>query len=159
MITFRMGTVDEVSTVVHHRHAMFTEMGRGTEEQLQKMDEAFAVWLQDAMRRGKYHAFFAKVDEDGEEHIIAGAGLWLIEWAPGPFDLGTERGYIANVYTEPEFRKRGVAQQLVEQCLEACRQRGLTFVTLHPSDAGAPIYAGIGFKESREMIINLHETK
>jgi hypothetical protein len=39
---------------------------------------------------------------------VASAGLWLMDWPPHLVGCGARREYILNVYTEPEFRGRGV---------------------------------------------------
>ena len=43
---------------------------------------------------------------------VASAGLLILDWPPHPFDPeGELRGYLLNVYVEPEYRKRGLAHR------------------------------------------------
>jgi GNAT superfamily N-acetyltransferase len=69
----RLGTLDDVETVVAHRRAMFREMGYRDDRALDTMCEAFRPWLERKMQTGEYLAWFA-VDAGGS--VAAGVGLW-----------------------------------------------------------------------------------
>ena len=52
-----------------------------------------------------------------------------------------------NVYTKPEYRKRGFAEILLKKMLgEAC-QLGLDYVELKANDSGYALYQKIGFQD------------
>ena len=36
--------------------------------------------------------------------------MWLLDWPPGYSDWSPFRGYIFNVYTNPEHRRQGLAE-------------------------------------------------
>lgn len=85
---------------------------------------------------------------------LASAGLLILDWPPHPFDPeGEQRAYLLNVYVDPEYRKQGIARGLVQTCTEEARRRGIRVVTLHASDAGRPLYEGLGFKATNEMML------
>lgn len=156
LFRFREAALTDVPTILHHRKAMFAEMGWGTPEMRDQMTVAFEPWLRDHMARGIYRGFFAVTQgERGAEVIAAGAGLWIMEWPPSVFDRLGQRGYILNVYTEPEYRRLGLARAVTGQCVEACRALGLLVVSLHASDTGRLVYEGMGFKKSNEMRLML----
>jgi ribosomal protein S18 acetylase RimI-like enzyme len=58
---------------------------------------------------------------------------------------------ILNVYTEPEFRHRGIARQIMLVILDAIKARGLRGVNLHASAEGRPLYEKLGFEATNEM--------
>ena len=58
---------------------------------------------------------------------------------------------ILNVYTEPEFRKRGIARQVMVTILKWLKQRGFRGVNLHASAEGRPLYEELGFEATNEM--------
>lgn len=64
------------------------------------------------MNRGSYRGWVAEV----QERVVAGVGLMLLEWGPGHLSESTFRGRVVNVFTEPVFRRRGLARALVQQC-------------------------------------------
>jgi GNAT superfamily N-acetyltransferase len=144
----RRATPDDIPTILFHRRSMFTEMGVGTPEALNTMEIGFEPWLRRKMAQEHYLGWMATT-ENGE--IAAGAGLWLMDWPPTVIEPGSLRAYMLNVYTNPEYRKRGLAHRLTQTIINWCKENGYHLLVLHASDAGRPIYESIGFKLSNEM--------
>jgi len=55
------------------------------------------------------------------------------------------------MYVLAEHRRRGLARRMMDALIEAAHEIGLTWVTLHPSEMGRPLYESIGFKAWKEM--------
>jgi GNAT superfamily N-acetyltransferase len=55
------------------------------------------------------------------------------------------------MYTEPEFRKRGIARQIMLAILAWLKEQGLRSVNLHASSEGRPLYEKLGFENTNEM--------
>ena len=86
----------------------------------------------------------------------AGAGIQLRPQLPRPNPAGSglligRQGIILNVFVEPEFRRQGLARQLIERALEWARDERLTSIVLHASKAGRPLYEQLGFIATNEM--------
>jgi GNAT superfamily N-acetyltransferase len=140
--------VEDVPTLVRHRHSMFEAMGYIDRAALDLMDANFSEWVREKLARDEYHGWFLT---DAANSIIAGAGVWIYEWVPGPTDASTRRAVIYNVYTEPEYRRRGLARILMNKALKWCRTQGIRTVTLHASDKGRKLYELLGFEQTDEM--------
>lgn len=76
-----------------------------------------------------------------------------MDWPAHMLASSPRRGYLLNVYTEPDFRQRGLARVLVEAALHWCRASKIDFVTLHASEEGRSLYEKLGFKAGNEMRI------
>lgn len=76
-------------------------------------------------------------------------------WPAHAYDLECRRATILNVYTEPDYRRRGIARQIMETMIAWCRQQGFARVSLHASEHGRPLYESLGFEDSNEMRLNL----
>ena len=131
---------------------MFSEMGYRDESALDTMTAAFRPWLLRMMHSGEYLAWLAVSDEGS---VVAGLGLWLMDWPPHMIGPGARRGNILNVYTSPGHRRQGLARQLMQTALAWCRAHGIRAVILHSSDEGAPLYESLGFRRTNEMRIVL----
>ena len=151
-IELRLATLADAPAIVKHRRAMFHDMGHGDEVALDSMAAKFRPWLEAKMQSGEYLAWLATT---GDERVAAGAGLWLMDWPPHMQGSSQKRGNIVNVYTEPEFRRRGLACQLVTAALDWCRANKIDFVILHASDEGRSLYESLGFQPGNEMRIKL----
>ena len=151
-ITLRMAIVDDAPIIVHHRRAMFTDMGYADIAGLDAMDVAFAPYVRRAIADGSYHGWLAVTSE---RHVVAGGGLILREWPATPRSADTQSAYILNMYTEPEYRKRGIARRIMNAILDHCRSEGLHSVSLHASEFGRPLYISLGFEPTNEMRLKL----
>jgi ribosomal protein S18 acetylase RimI-like enzyme len=65
------------------------------------------------------------------------------------------RGNILNVYTAAEFRRRGLAGELMKAAMRWCRSNGVDVVVLHASPDGRRLYEAMGFAATNEMRIKL----
>ena len=147
-LTIRPALLSEAAIIVGHRRAMLAEIRPMPADQLDAIAAAFAPWLAARMARGEYLGWFG-ADPAGQ--VVAGAGLWLMDWPPHMWHLEPRRGNILNVYVEPAYRRRGLARVLTETALDWCRQNDVRMVILHASDAGRPIYSAMGFTATNEM--------
>jgi len=149
MFTTRAATIADAALITAHRRAMFASMPNPHDETLDTMSRAFEPWVRGRMVEGKYLGWIT--ESDG--HVAGSAGLLIVDWPPHPLHPeSSHRAYLLNVFVEPEFRKRGLAHSLIEQCLAEARKRGIRVVTLHSSDAGRPVYEGLGFHATSEMM-------
>ncbi|MGD0631498.1 MAG: GNAT family N-acetyltransferase [Terracidiphilus sp.] len=148
MLDTRIATVADAPLITAHRRAMFEAMGSTPSSILDAMSRNFAPWVARMIAEGKYMGWITH--DNGRP--IASAGLLVLDWPPHPLDLaGEHRGYLLNVYVEPEFRKRGLAHALVDRCLAEAHRRGLRVIALHSSDAARSIYEALGFRATNEM--------
>lgn len=151
-ILFRPATLQDRDIILHHRRSMFHDMGGGTDAELDLMVDATAPWLERALAEGSYRAWLA-YSENGR--IVAGGGVLISSWPARPGDPNTRRAPILNVYTEPEFRRRGLARQLMSLIINWLKDEGLSTVYLHASDDGRPLYESMGFAPTNEMRLKL----
>jgi len=59
--------------------------------------------------------------------------------------------YVLSMYTEPEFRGRGVASRIVREMMRRSRARGFGRIVLHASRFGRSVYERLGFESGSEM--------
>ncbi|MGA7343791.1 MAG: GNAT family N-acetyltransferase [Terracidiphilus sp.] len=149
MLETRAATLADAALMASHRKAMFAAMGAAGEAVLEIMRRNSEPWVKRMILEGKY-AGWITIDSN---RPAASAGLLILDWPPHPLDpTGEQRGYLLNVFVEPDYRRRGLARELVRLCLAEARRRRIRVVTLHSSDAGRPIYEGFGFHPTNEML-------
>jgi RimJ/RimL family protein N-acetyltransferase len=151
-ITIRRASTADLETLVTHRQAMFQDMGYTDTSAMESMSAKFRVWLLEHMNSRDYHAWVA-CTPDGS--IVAGTGLWLMDWPPHMIGTGARRGNILNVYTNPDFRRQGLARELMQAVLLWCRDNCIDTIILHASPAGRTLYEALGFAPTNEMRLRL----
>jgi len=135
--------------ITRHRKAMFADMRDAAETVLEEMAQNFEPWVRRMIAADKYAGWITRDDE----REVGSAGLLILDWAPHFLDQRCgQRGYILNVFVEPEYRGRGIAKALTLQCMAEAKRRGIGVVALHASRKGQPVYEKLGFKTSNEML-------
>jgi GNAT superfamily N-acetyltransferase len=139
----RRATADDIETIVHHRIAMFTDMR--TPFDVAAVERASAAWLRTQIEAGTYRGWLM---EDLEHRIVAGGGLTVIPWPPGPLALGGRCAFVYNIYVEPPHRLRGLARQLMDTIHQWCREEGITAVALNASREARHLYDTMGYVDA-----------
>lgn len=114
--------------------------------------------FRDLIQTGDYVGWLA-VPAANPAKVVAGAGIFLRPSLPSPrkvngLTVGVttgKLGLLINVYTEPEWRRRGVALLLMQRAIDWSREQQIDRLILHASDAGRPLYAKMGFVPTNEM--------
>ena len=50
-----------------------------------------------------------------------------------------------NMYTAPEYRRRGIAYKTLDLLVKEARSKGITAISLEATDMGRPLYEKYGF--------------
>ena len=147
----RQATVADIETILHHRRSMFADMGDGSEAELDAMVTSARPFVEAAFRDGSYRGWLIEVGG----YVVAGGGVAIVAYQPTPLDSAPRRAYVLNMYTEPAYRRQGMARRVLEAIIPWCREQGLKAVLLHASDAGRPLYLQMGFEPTNEMRLYL----
>ena len=131
---------------------MFEDMKEGSAQDLDRMVEATAPWLDSALADGSYRGWLALTSSGT---VVAGGGVLVSSWPAGPRDPRTRRAVILNIYCEPEFRRQGLARQLMLLIIKWLKDENFSSVALHASAEGRPLYESMGFQPTNEMRLNL----
>src|SRR5207247_395466 len=130
-------TIDDAAVISRHRAAMFRDMGVLPLELMEEMSAMTRDVVADAVARGEYVGWVTASRRE-PECIVAGAGVQLRRILPFPsaqhgrIQLAQGRqAIVLNVYTEPPFRRLGVARALMEHVLEWARAAGVESLVLH----------------------------
>jgi GNAT superfamily N-acetyltransferase len=151
----RLATIDDADIISWHRARMFHDMG----ELPANLFEAFRASSRDQLRhlleRRRYVGWLLSL-ENAPNKIIAGAGVHLRRVLPHPVKNAAtfahgRHGIIVNVFTEPEWRRKGLAGMLLKQIIDWARDEKLDRLLLHASANGRALYERLGFVATNEM--------
>lgn len=136
----RPASLADADVLTHHRSAMFEDMGIPHDRAT--LEAAFRPWLEDTMPKGLYRAWVVHADGEG---IVAGGGITVIPWPPGPRYLTDRVAFVYNVYTEPPHRRHGLARMVMDAIHAWCRAEGIRSLALNASRFGQPLYKELGY--------------
>jgi GNAT superfamily N-acetyltransferase len=137
----REATLADANVLVRQRIGMFTDMGEpaGTAE---VYGPQFREWLRETMTAGVYRAWLL---ESEANEAIAGGGITVIPWPPGPRYGSGRIAFVYNVYTEPAHRHCGHARTIMDAIHAWCRAEGIRSLALNASRFGQPLYETMGY--------------
>ncbi len=150
MFTTRPAAPADAEAITRQRRQMFLDAGLATPEQAESMADAFTAWVRRHLEAGTYLGWLTE-DTEQANKVVAGAGLYLLEYAPHWQDPNPVRAYLLNFYVDPALRGRGLAGNLLLLAMEETRRRKIRVVTLHASRFGKPVYEKFGFEQTDEM--------
>jgi GNAT superfamily N-acetyltransferase len=150
-ISIREVGTSDIPEVLQQRKLIYEDMGHRESEALLRMVSTSREYLSQAIPAGSFRGWFATI----ENKVVAGGAVILVPWPSHTYDGECRRANILNVYTYPEFRRKGIARQLMEFMIEWCRNQGLAMVYLHASQDGRALYESLGFELTSEMRLKL----
>lgn len=143
----RPATPRDLPHLRRHRDGMFRDMGWTDEKALREADLAYAKWARARMKSGRFFAWLA-LAPDGR--VAAGGAVWLRDQQPGP-RRKSPLPYLLSMYTEPEFRGKGAATEIVKAAMAWAKKNGYAKMLLHASKMGKGVYAKLGWTRTWEM--------
>ena len=154
----RQATPDDAAVIGWHRARMFQDMGLVPDELFESFRTKALDRLGKALASGDYFGWLVS-QRNAPQKVIAGAGVIIREVPPFPIRHKNgeitiaegRQGLIVNVFTEPDWRRRGLAQLLMEQIIAWSREQRLDGLVLHASDDGRVLYEKLGFVPTTEM--------
>ena len=91
-----------------------------------------------------------------EMDIVSCAFLLIVEKPMSPSFITGKTGTVLNVYTKPEYRKKGYAKELVTMMLEEAKAEGVSIIELKATEDGYSLYKSVGFED---VVAKYHNMK
>jgi len=140
----------DVAVIAYHRAAMFRDMGSIPEQDYEPLRQASTEWIGSLFANDGYAGWLV----EHQSSVVAGGGLLIREMGPVPGRYRVSRwAHILNMYTEREYRRRGLARRLMQTMLDWCVDHRFEVVTLAASAEGRPLYESLGFVPTNDMVL------
>lgn len=145
-LSISFATNGELQIAAEMRQEMAVEAG-------ESWDGNYPTW------REKYVSYFsAKQDADEAKVILAKSGTKIIGMISvsviDDYHLhvrNKKSGRVNAVYVRPEYRRKGVASEMMQVGLQWMKEKGCLTARLHSSEQGVFLYSTLGFKPRNEM--------
>lgn len=150
-LQIREATPADIPEILRQRRAMYEDMDYKNAAALSAMVSISANYLAKAMAEGSFRSWLASI----ETRTVAGGAIIISPWPAHPYDLECRRATILNVYTDRDYRRRGIARRILQTMIAWCRHEDFARVDLHASPDGRHLYELLGFEPSNEMRLKL----
>ena len=82
-----------------------------------------------------------------EKDIVSCAFLLIVEKPMSPSFITGKTGTVLNVYTKPEYRKKGYAKKLMNMMLEDAKAENVSIIEFKATEDGYSLYRSVGFDD------------
>ena len=137
-IVYRKLTENDLDTFIRMRIAQLRE--EGATEDLDLVP-ALTDFYHRHMADGTFVSWLA-LDEG---RIVGTSGMSFVEKPPYFSNPTGKIGLLSSMYTDPDYRRRGIAKELLRRVTEEARAYGCGAVQITASDMGMLLYSDFGF--------------
>ena len=137
-IEYRRLTDKEITTFIGMRIQQLRE--EGAKEEIDLVP-ALREYYMRHMADGTFVSWLAW---DGE-NIIGTSGMSFVEKPPYFGCPSGKMGLLSSMYTNPKYRRMGIARELLSRVVNDAREYGCGTIQITASDMGVKLYADFGF--------------
>ena len=137
-IEYRRLTEHELETFIEMRIHQLREEGAKEDIDLRP---ALLDYYKRHMADGTFVSWLAF---DGDK-IIGTSGMSFVEKPPYFGCSSGKMGLLSSMFTNPEYRRRGIAKELLSRVVNDAKAYGCGTVQITASDMGVKLYADFGF--------------
>lgn len=146
MFSLRLATKDDIPQIADLRIEFIKEVRlEYPKERIVEYREVMCNYLEKEMSSGNFIAWLAIANNE----IIATSGLITIQRVPQFWNISGKEAYIMNMYTKPEWRKKGIGTAILEKLIEEAKNRDIIAIKLYATPMGKPLYEKRGFKAGK----------
>lgn len=151
-LTYEKATTQDINTLSDLRIAYLQEdLGTLNDTDLSLMQTSLPSYYKKHLNQDLM-VYVAKENDD----IISCAFLLIIEKPMSPAFITGKTGTVLNVYTKPNYRRKGIAKQLLTMLLADSKALDISVVELKATEDGYSLYKSIGFED---VVAKYHNMK
>lgn len=146
----RLATINDVPILIKLRRQQLTEEknSQNSNDEI-NIDKQLENYFCSQISEG---AFISWVMEN-EDEIIATSGVCFYLLPPNYSNPTGRTAYITNMYTKPEYRRKGIAAELLNMVISEAKSRGYKVIRLHASEYGKSLYLKAGFLDTEGYMV------
>ena len=95
------------------------------------------------------HCAYLVFDKD---RFVGAGGVSFYRVMPTYHNPTGWKAYIMNMYTHPEYRRKGIALHMLDLLVKEARQAGIGFISLEATEMGRPLYERYGFVKMNDVM-------
>ena len=85
-----------------------------------------------------------------DDKLVGCGGVSFFRVMPTCHNPTGKKAYLMNIYTSPEYRRKGIAYKTLDLLIKATREKGINHITLEATAMGRPMYEKYGFTKMND---------
>lgn len=141
-LSYKKATVADIDVLVKSRIEVLisaNSLPLGTD--MSDIEKQSYDYYATALRDGTHIAYLVF---DGHR-LVGTGGVSFFRVMPTYHNPSGRKAYIMNMYTAPEYRRRGIAHRTLDMLIRDTHDNGITSISLEATAMGRPLYEIYGF--------------
>ena len=111
------------------------------------LENALKAYYTKHLAEGTFVSWIA-IDTDQDNKIVGTSGMSFVE-KPPYFGCPTGKlGLLSSMYTDPDYRRMGIAKELLHRVVREAKEYGCGTVQITASNMGVKLYTSYGFEHN-----------
>lgn len=148
-LIYKRATLEDINTLVETRIEVLRAANKlCADTDMGEVERQSYLYYQKALSDGS-HIVYLVFDESG---CIGTGGVSFFQVMPTYHNPSGKKAYIMNMYTNPKYRRKGIAYKTLDMLIKEIKSKGISSISLEATDMGRPLYEKYGFvKMNSEM--------
>ena len=148
-LNYKKAVLEDIEILTETRITVLRAANQLSDDvEMSDVKEQSYLYYQKALSEDSHVAYL--VFDDNE--FVGAGGISFFHVMPTFHNPTGKKAYIMNMYTKPEYRRKGIAYKTLDLLVAEAKQRGIDAVSLEATDMGKPLYKKYGFvKMNDEM--------
>ena len=141
-LTYKKATIDDLEILTETRITVLRAANKLSDDvNMSVVKEESYRYYQDALTNDSHVAYLVF---DGDDFVGAG-GISFFKVMPTFHNPTGQKAYIMNMFTKPEYRRKGIAYKTLDLLIAEAKRKDITSISLEATDMGRPLYEKYGF--------------
>mgnify|MGYP002509445767 FL=1 len=148
-LNYRKATIADLEILTKTRIEVLRAANQlGDDVDMSEVKKQSFEYYQNSLKNDTHLAYLIFDDE----LFVGAGGISYFQVMPTYHNPTGKKAYIMNMYTKPDYRRRGIAFKTLDLLVADAKAKGITAISLEATNMGRPLYAKYGFiKMNDEM--------
>lgn len=150
---YKKAVIEDIDELVRTRIIVLRAANKLSDDvDMSVVEEESYAYYRRALEAGEHIAYLVYANGT----FIGAGGVSFYQVMPTYHNPTGKKAYIMNMYTSPQYRRRGIAFHTLDLLVKAAKEQGVSQIALEATDMGRPLYQKYGFvKMEDEMELEL----
>lgn len=144
---YKRATIADITELVRTRIVVLRAANKlSADVPMAEVEQESYAYYEKALVSGVHIAYLV-YDKD---RFIGAGGVSFYQVMPTYHNPSGRKAYIMNMYTDPEYRRQGIAYRTLDLLVKEARTQGISQIALEATDMGRPLYEKYGFVSMKD---------
>ncbi|MBQ6888322.1 MAG: GNAT family N-acetyltransferase [Lachnospiraceae bacterium] len=146
-LSYKKATLTDLEILTETRIEVLRAANRLSDDvDMSEVKKQSLEYYQNALRNNTHLAYLIF----DEEIFVGTGGISYFQVMPTYHNPTGKKAYIMNMYTNPGYRRQGIAFKTLDLLVTDAREKGITAISLEATDMGRPLYEKYGFRKMND---------